>query len=842
MCQSGTAAGRLLAGIAGLAFAACSSSTTGTSGSAGGEDEETDLIPEGGTVTWLETARPARDSFVLRGTIPVPRRVFPRPDGRIPFQILDWNGTPRTTQMEIVTRYPRDEEGASVVEVLAPVSTDPGIAPGEQVRYGVVVDPADPFPGPGAPGVEDLANGTADVPAAIAALLADPHGIAITAVDCFGHEYTAWPLDGTGTMRLAHYGPSLTELVVHQVMTPVAPDGGPQGTLPHFFGVHSYLRTYANEEVLGLDVRFHNAHAGRDRTTPLDDPLDKVYFERIEIAFPAGFVLQQDFPDPFFGAPEPEGGEIVQPIVAPLGDGTMHVLRWQGQFHRRLMLSTPAAQWPARFYHDHGGFGFATRGFELEAGYEHYSWWNRGTARYFPQSFQLPRLDHVGTGTLRWTAYQDYEFLRTFLAEGTSYGQYPVEAAVMGWGHPYGVAYGGMTGGSEIWVTEGLPTVAGAAVWGLAAYRALHRMQMDRMPYALYELGGEPTSVERWLVPNGGDGDYVPFEHFVLPLLEPDDPFGFDEAPRFQIDYVEGTGRQPDYYGDHMRYDPYDYQHHVRATRGAKALAWLANDALAKDDLRLAAEMFHLSFHPYRNSGGGGIQSSGMRQKMEYVAEHPGKGLPFGRGEGWGLDAAVAAFATASPEWRAAKRPWLDRLVVLLSDGQASCSGFLQSQVAPKFLDGRYHARQAIEQSITENALRGLLKTVYARTDSPYEHLLEDVLEASLYAFVSRMAWFPGEQAPWSHTAVAPLDEWAPIWCRWTDIPADGYTPVHEDFQNWPSFAYAYERTGDSFFLTKAAEERGEGDLLTNLEQDGLENLENKAALLALMQRLNGDL
>jgi len=399
-----------------------------------------------------------------------------------------------------------------------------------------------------------------------------------------------------------------------------------------------------------------------------------------------------------------------------------------------------------------------------------------------------------------------------------------------------------MTGGSEIWMTEGLRTAASASANGLAYYRLLHRMQMDRMPLALYSIDGEPSCVEDWLQTGAQGVSYVPFEHFILPVLKPDDPFGFDEAPQFQIDHVVASGLRPDYYGTHTRYEAYDFQHFVRFTRGAKALAWLANDSLAQDDLRLAAEMFNLSFHEHANGYYGGIQGSGLRQKMEFVSQIPGKGLPFGRGEAWGLDCAMAAFAFSSPEWRDRKRPWFDLSLQVMSDGQSQCSGFIQSQVVPKFLGGKYHARQGIEQSITENMLRGMLKTVYEGQDPARTALCSDVLRASLYAFISDMAWFPGEHAPWSQTAVGPLDTWAPVYCHWSQIPLDGHSTYYETFQNWSSFAYAYELTNDTEFLLKATEEIGGGDLLTELQAQGLHNVENRASLIALMQRLEGQL
>src|SRR6185295_2053023 len=131
-----------------------------------------------------------------------------------------------------------------------------------------------------------------------------------------------------------------------------------------------------------------------------------------------------------------------------------------------------------------------------------------------------------------------------------------------------------------------------------------------------------------------GDNDYVPFEHFVVPLISGSrpDPFGVRLAPHFQVDYVQANGLQPIYESTHLQYDPYDYQHFIRYTRSAKVLTWLANDSLAKDDLRMQAENFHLSFHSYANNAFGGAQSSGLLSLIRSVHGTPNKGFQFGRG------------------------------------------------------------------------------------------------------------------------------------------------------------------------------------------------------------------
>jgi len=798
---------------------------------------------QGSVVARLRTSAFNTYPFVLRGTLPVPPHTFPRPDGKDPFVVLDWDGSPALTQTEIVSRYANPAEGADVVEILATVGRDPGLAVGTLLDYDVVLAP---HAAPADPGTVDLRDlgATQPLTSETLALLADPAAIEIRAYDCFGNLYVSRPLDGTGGFKLMRHGPVQTELRVYQVMRPEPFVGGAAGTLPHLLGVHAYLSTFSGQNVIGLDLRFNNGHSGRDTTSNLDDPLGKVYFERIEVTMPGNWTMQQSLRDPFLEGPNVVGNRNTWQLVKPTGSGAMHVMRWQGQFHRRLMLSQGSDWYKADDAMRGGGHAFALRGVNSATGRENWSWWNRGTSRYFPQRYQLPSMDHVGLGNIRNQLAAARNELRTHMENGSGTGTYPYVSGVLGWGHPYGVSYGGMTSGSEIVCSDGISVAASASVPGYMLYAGTHRMHTDRQPSALYDLDGEPSSVERWLVPNGGQ-PYVPFFCYLTPFLGGSypDPFGYFAAPTFQRDFVQASGLQPGYEAAHLAYDPHDLQHLIRYTRSAKVLTWLGNDSIAKDDLRMQAEDFHLSFHPYRNGSFGGAQDSGMRAMQQFVGQFPGKGCGFGRGEAWGLDCALAYYSVADPAWREAKRPWLEQVAEMLLTGQAQCSGFIQAFVSNKAVDGRYRARQQIEQSITENTLQGLRETVFRRRDAGHSDMIRDVLVDSLYGFIGPMAWFPGENGPWRYTGIGPLDVHLPVWCSRSQMPGDSWTAGDtETYQDWSSFAYAFELTGDPVFLDYAMIQTGGFDLYTSLLNEGTDNIENMGALLALMQRRNGQL
>jgi hypothetical protein len=843
----------LLALCAAVGLAACSleGATNGTIGGGGSEPRCDDCTGEDGgapappavdgqTVAMLAVYNPSEgvDQYVLRGTFPVPPHTFPRGDGKNPFVVTNWDGTPLTTQTEIVSRYAAAGEGADVVEVLALVERDPRLAEGTPLSYEVVHAPHAQPPGPGSADLGDF-EVTENVPTAVQTLLADPGALEIASYDCFGNRYSVRPLDGTGSMQIKRYGEVSTEIRIYQTMQPDTIVSGAQGTLPHLLGVHTYLRTYTGDEIVGLELRFSNAHSGRDTGNDDDDPLDKVYFREIELEMPATWTMKQDFPDPFLGGQTTVAGRSTWDLVRPIGNGDMHVICWQAQFHRRLWLATPSFAGKAFSYSESSGQAFCKRGTDPFTGRDLWSWWNRGTARYFTQKYALPTLDHANLGGISTLLFQQAEHIEQRLLDGLSDGDYPIDAAVLGWGHPYGVPYGGMTGGTEIYRWDGVPIAATASRWGYRYYAGVHRMHTERMPNALFDLDGEPSSVERWLIENG-NRDYVPFYHFINPYVggQYSDAFGLLSAPRFQIDYVAANGLQPWYEAEHFEFAPHDYQHFIRYTRSAKVLAWLGNDSLAKDDIRTQAENFHLSYHAYYNDAFGGKHGTGLRASLDYVAAYPGKGVGYGRGEAWGTDCAVAAYALGTPQWRAAKKPWFDQILQLVSEGQGDCSGFILAFISNKAVDGKYRARQAIEHAIADNALHGMRESVFRRQDSTRDQLIVDVILNHAYAFIGDMAWKDG-YGPWRYTGIGPLDVNLPIWCTADEMPADAVTANdYEKYLNFSSLAYAYELTGDPVFLSKAREELFTGNLLQALQSEGIENIENRSALLALCQHL----
>ncbi len=783
----------------------------------------------------LDLPPPTLTEFTLRGNVPVPKGFY-HGNGVSPLTVLDYDGTPVPTQVEVVSRYPKTSHGADVVEVLARVRRDPALALGERARYSVIVQNS-----PGAQTLGDeleaLLYCPTNVAQTVCSLLVNPYNAVLIAEDVFGNFYYRAILDNPGQGKLMRIGQIAGTLRTYGVMKPVQPKQGANRTLPHMFGVHAYLTTRAQEAVVGLDLRFTNGADGHDPTTDEDDAIGKFYFKSLALIVPPGWSVQQQFPDPNFGPMSKVLGVDVIPIVRETGDGTLHVMPSNAQFHRRLALAPTEVGGGvhvarARAYLDQQGQAFCVRGTNA-AGQALWSWWNPDTARFLSVRHRLPSLEHMNAEDIRAALNTDYNLILDFMTNGTSYGNYPVKSNVLGWAHPYGVGTGGMTGGDEIHFYPGVKTAWTGSANGYRLFQLMHRMHTDRMPNAYYNVVGEPSSVEQWLVHNPGGKDYIDMV-FYMSWYGGNDPMGYSNVDTYQVDTVAALGKKPAYESELRSYAHHDMQHLIRYTRNAKVLVWLGNDDVARDDLMHQAEICHLTYNEHANGVWGNLSVVGMAWDRDYVDQRPSTGYPTGRGEGWAIDAMAAAYSIADPAWRSSKRPWFDELSDLLMDGQATCSGFYQATVYDKLLQGMYRGRRSFEQSIMENAIRGVIESVYRGETPGMAAALEASLLDSLRASVSTMAWATNEQAPYFQTAVGPLDLNAPVFCNY--LPPDGYSDQYDLYQLWSSLGYGWELSNDVIFLQKAETLIGGTQLLPTLLADGTKQIETRAALLATLQ------
>jgi len=728
--------------------------------------------PELETVARIEVEVPPREHFVLRATLPVPRG-FPEPDRERPTLALAdrfADGSPRPAQLEVVARRP--DGSPAVVELAARVT---GGEPG-RARFAVVrwKEPPPSALSEGEPAAADPL-----------ALFDAAGGVWLRTRDVFGNEYRVElsgraDAPGFGGRRVDAPGPVLFRGRVHGVLLPAS---GAVDALPHLMGVHAYWTTRAGEAAIALDLRVHNGLTAASGPPAREvAPAGIVYWDALELVLPAGWSARALADDPALGTAYREGDSVVLPLVDPPAGGRLHAMGPQAQLVRRLDLrpeqpggTTDRA--PAQL----DGLGFCT------AGEGTWSWWEPSCASWFPQRAlladwgELRREGARGRAALRARLCAARDRLRETLARGTAVGVLAGER--MGWAHPLGVPIQGMTGGSGIQFFEGHLAVDAAEPAGIELLMLEQRMTACRSPEAQWTLAGEPAGVDAWLDASGR----VPFDFRTNGRVVPRElalPCFRGPAASAQVLAVVERGLRPPYDrgtpyladgkldggpDDIYSWMPHDGQHLSRATRLSKALVWAANDELARDDLRLSAELFHLMFHGHEHARASWSEGVTLRCYERLAAEHPHQGLDLGRDQAWGIDAMCAAYAVLDSDWRARHRAWFGRVARLLVDASQP-SGIVTRMHNAKILDGRHAAAQAFECALLLHAERCLLESVLRGEDPE----LVDALEEQLLRAVDYLAFgpvfacvdeprAPGRVAcgPRWQFAVAPL---APAW------------------------------------------------------------------------------
>jgi len=786
------------------------------SGSEGGEE-----VRRGEIVARLELATPAATSFFVQATLPVPPGTLCDDNPKVPLAVVNLGGLTAPTQVETVTRYPRREDGASVVEVISRVRRDPDLKPGDPLVLWVVKKP----------------HHAADMRLAktVRSMLGTGGAMTLHTRDVFGHDYRAdlfrKVITQDPTARKLRQGSLVHEYALHEVLAPVEPKGGAQGTLSHLMGVHAYVTTYDRAEWFLLDLHVHNGMDGLDPEHTEDDAQRELFFEDLRLRLPKGWKASALLEHPSAGAGYTSGAWNVYPLVKPQANGKLHWMPRQGRFARRLVVYREGHRSEAEAVLHKHYLAFCRPGTARD-GDLLWSWWNPDTPVWFPQAQRLPSLDFLNGDALRAELEGEWIARRDQLASGST-GTYPLQSPALGWAQPWGVDYGGMTGMDEINVVDGMIEASVGSREGYLLALLTARCYIDRQPTALYSRTGRPTRYEDLLVTEGFGAPYVDCNVYVTPLPQPD-PFGFTTAPTFQVDAALAQGRAPNYRDELDSWMPIDIQHYIRHTRNLKILAWLGNDSLARDQLEAAGEVFRLGFHAYRNSAYGYTQNTGLRAKMDYVAEYPGIGVDFQRGEGWGTDAAVAAYLLGNDELRQRYRPWFAQITDTVVAGQSTCTGNLMATPIGKLFEGQYRVRFTAHASYADNALRGIQRSVFAGADNQRAEQLGQLLVRHAYGQMSPPFWNEEFSRPWFYMGVGEVDGGQGEFC--TDVPGEAFGDYTCNIWFYSSLAYAYEETGDEMFLYRAAEMLGGGDLLSLLEAQGTYNLQTTAALIALLQ------
>ncbi len=826
-----------------VTLAACSGESQASGPAPGAASVEASEAKSTGSiaeiVARLETAAPEESKFRLHGTVPVPPGTIFSNSAAMHLAIVDSNGQPVETQVEVVSRYADENSGADVVEVIATVTRPSGAKAGDRLQYDLcrLTVPVQQAQTP-ADAVSALKSGATQLHPKVEELLSNPFSIGFRSRDVFGNPYFHMPLEAQNHAKVLRHGPEATQVRSYNVMWPSKFKVGATGPMPHLFGMHTYVTAFRDSEVMLVDLRVHNGFANTESNSQLDDPINRIYFDGLDFGVPPGWSVVQAFEDPGFGTPKAEGGYRVFPLIDRNEDGTMHVMPMGGQTVRRLAICPAGKEPQARRLLEQEGLAFAVDGIDQESGDRLWSWSNPETARYLPQNFPLPSLDHVGLGYLRAVHEAEVSNMAGEVASGGVNMGYPLQSGKLGWAHPFGVAYGGMTGGDEIHLFEGVDVVQAASIDGYRKLQLTHRLHTDRQPNVLYRRDGDHASLWDWYVENG-EKSYIPMT-FYMKIVNGNDPIGITTAPTVHVEAAKELEKVPAYEQQLLSFESHDLQHLIRYTRAPKALAWIGNDRLAIDDLFAQAELVRLSYHPYfSDPWGSNMTVTGLRADMEQAKMNPGGAVDFGRGEGWATDTRVAAYALANDEWRDGELPMLEDIVKMLAAAQTPCNGHIMAFWSSKILDGQWRVAQAYETSIVDNGIRGLLETALRGKSEGLTALTEEVLRDHYYGFIGPTAWSTTLNGPVEQYAVAPLGDQSTPYCGPEQQPANGQYPGINGYQTWCTLGFAYDLTKDPIFLQRAEQMIG-GPLFEKMTSDGVGNLPNRVALLSVVQKLNG--
>lgn len=818
----------LAGGALTLLLAGCSGGGGGgggveTSSPPGPGDVFVNNFTTGDVVAELEIEAPSVSQFFLRATVPMPKGLYPLGSTSSPFAVRDQDGVVTNAQIEVVSRYANLSDGADVIEVISEVQRPSGVSSGNRIAYELIWQTNNP--------------GAHTVDSDVQNILDTPGSLVLRTTDVFGHSYEADLLkdlreDNTDDLRTKRDGHFAHQVRTYENLEPVTTVVGATGTLPHLMGVHSYITTWNDAGFLSIDLRVHNGHEGKDPGTDVDDPMGKVYFNELELVVPDGWTLYQAFETPTFGSKYNEGLTDVYPIVTPIGGGDLHVMQIQNQFHRRLVLCKSG--WKQEGLAEVRAENLAMcRDGVTAQDFRLLSWWNPVSARYWAQKLPLPTLDPVESpNQSRNKLESDYAGVYGALTNGTT-GPWPLTYGNQGWAHPWGPHSGGFQGGAEIYFWDGIRVAWGASNEGYRLFQMTHRMYTERHPTALYDTHGEPYNLESWVY-EGPNGPILPNWMFIIPWLPLGDPHGFNSAPSFQVDAVTNQGRQPSYEGNLADFAFVDAEHLIRYTRAPKVLAFLGNDAIAKDDLQLQAELSRATYSMLpQNELGQCVSTGGLWDKLE-VDERPGEGFNLNRAEGWMFDTVANYYCLADPEWRANSRYWFDDVVDLLEKGQSDCSGTIMVKPNTAHFAGQYRLVQSISECILQNGLWGIRRSVMEGVDQSSVTRINNMLKKSTNTMIGPLVWSNTHNSPHFYTALGPFDTSLPAFCGY--VPNDGHEG-DDGWQTWNIYVFGYLITGQNQYINKATLQAGgtltPQSVMSNL---GTGKLETRAGLIGMLQ------
>ena len=643
-----------------------------------------------------------------------------------------------------------------------------------------------------------------------------PEPVRLRATDAKGETYTAELQPGglghqaIKTLKAGHVHRQDRHAVV------LMPEDPEEALHPRLFGAHAYFGSWSEDDYLTLDIRVHNALVSPDaKPDAAETAIGPLYFESLELVLPEGWSAITDIKDPAQGPIERRAGEVSLPIVCAQPDGKLHMMPPGARLQRRLALfptDKPSTQYKAR---EHiRGKGSAACIPSLDS----WSWSNPKTAHFFPHRQQLPTLkqrhDHPREPGLRMIHWAPLP-IEDHMSRGEG-GAGLLSSPALGWAHPWFRPSAGGHGGEGVTFLAGLRFLSNHANHNeLLNLRLLHRANSSRQPTGSWRANGDPTRIEEWtregalpfryhLVPRAeltplrlsGEGGPVPTAALREHVTQ-------ERRPAYDQEYTwQRDSKRPSSRGELLSWQAHDGAHLIRYTAHAKALAWLANDSLAKDNLRHCAERVRLAL-PTIESRTPDMMS--IKQLLDYANESPGMGLPVGRELGWALDTVAAAHSLSAGAERLRHEAWLLDACRAITKATPPTGVVMRDTTSARPVNRAHATAHSFQVAILQLGLRSAMRSCLSGKHPE----LADAVQRGLLACVETLYFSPIFSSPdgpplyWPEAKemsgprwifpVAPLARDKAPFERGAELPAESFDGGVEQHYAYALLSWAWE-------------------------------------------------
>lgn len=764
--------------------------------------------------------------------------------GQSPFAI-DNNGSLIPLQVTGITKYPVDAQGYSLVNVAARVNAQSAAVANYKVYLANSNGPAWPSPGTSAqqivqnspiaiPGsVRQLFQ-----PGMLMAEIEDVFGN-IYRCDMTQNEQGSPKLFSYGWAKLALRVACMTK-PLSPGSGPTAPLSH-MAFVTSYFVFTSGDEAVKISIVLGNSIAGSPLHGGN----PVASAMKDLYFKRFEVKVQGAWDSKLTWETPVNQTAQRYSGFTIVPLMPTRSDGKMHLLneRRQAPFEFTLhSLSAPSVA-QAQLVSGYHNLAFAIEGQSSNnPTIKLYSPHNLGTAQVgMAPGSPWPTLNHLGLTNVKQsldagfhTTYDYFKtgkcplFSKTYTDSSQTHGvaacgykvterlcNYPYLASdnvANRWVNwipdpanpsqcipdpnappasavattapfplPWGVKYGGMTGGSEINLGG-----RGFDVWAARSRKGMLNIFLHSIARGisrnekLQMLDGEPLSPLD-AIRTASQGQYVPVRAFGG--YDPtycgvcDSLFGFNSAPMQHINYVLANNLQPDY--NPGTWADEDEQHFVRMTAPMIAVVQLMFHPMIVDAMISAGNYAYFAnpnLPSYFNSSGQAVYFSGALANTRPAQAGVGN-YSVGRAFAHTQIARVMTYALSNSAYRSFMLPYhqfVAREAMFRSqmyNGLINKSG-LTSKNSPL---GACETSVTRENSFIQVANAATLKRVLLGVSN--EHALE--LQATIIAMtasrlLSPMVVRPGNSgAYYANVMVAKSPNVNTIFTDWTQIPGN---------------------------------------------------------------------